>query len=307
MKAFVTDMFALPLPAGHRFPADKYRLLRERVDASMLFRPGDLAIPRAATDEQLLRVHTAAYIEALEKGTLTEAEQRRIGFPWWPGMAERARRTTGGTIEACRAALAEGVAVNLAGGTHHAFPDAGEGFCLFNDAAVAIRAMQAEGRIRRAVVIDLDVHQGNGTASIFRDDPSVFTFSVHGERNFPLRKEPSDLDIGLPDGVTDEDYLRAVEEGTREAIRRAEAEMAVYLAGADPHEGDRLGRMAVTTEGLRRRDGMVLGMCHEARLPVAVCMAGGYGKDIAVTADLYMQTVRVAWEWWLRGRASGTA
>ena len=303
MKAFATDMFALPLPPGHRFPAEKYRLLRERVDASALFRPGEVRIPRAATDEELLRVHTADYVRRVDEGTLSQAEQRRIGLPWWPGMSERARRSTGGTIEACRAALGEGVAVNLAGGTHHAFADAGEGFCIFNDAAVALRAMQAEGRIARAVVIDLDVHQGNGTAAIFRDDPSVFAFSIHGERNFPLRKEPGDLDIGLPDGTTDEAYLRAVEQGTRLAIARADAGLAVYLAGADPHEGDRLGRMAVTAEGLRRRDETVLGLCHEARLPVAVCMAGGYGKEIAVTADLYMQTVRVAWRWQRHGAA----
>jgi acetoin utilization deacetylase AcuC-like enzyme len=304
MKAFVTDMFPLPLPAGHRFPVDKYRLLRERIERSHLFRPGEFIIPHAATDEELLRVHTAEYIEKVTNGTLSEAEQRRIGLPWSPEMPERSRRSTGGTIEACRAALNEGIAVNLAGGTHHAFPDAGEGFCVFNDAAVAARAMQAEGRIRRAVIIDLDVHQGNGTAFIFRDDPSVFTFSVHGEKNFPLRKEPGDLDIGLPDGTRDEEYLAAVERGAREAIERSQADLAIYLAGADPHEGDRLGRMAVSADGLRRRDELVLAMLHDAGIPAAVCMAGGYGKDIAVTADIYFQTVSVCAVLALRKMAS---
>jgi acetoin utilization deacetylase AcuC-like enzyme len=297
MKAFVTEMFPVPLPEGHRFPRDKYRLLRERVDTSGLFRPGELIIPHAATDEELLRVHTPEYVEKVKHGTLSEAEQRRIGLPWSPELAERSRRSAGGTIEAARAALADGVAITLAGGTHHAFPDAGEGFCVFNDVAVAVRAMQAEGRIHRAVIIDLDVHQGNGTAFIFRDDPSVFTFSVHGEYNFPLRKEPGDLDIGLPDNTRDEVYLAAVERGTAEAIRRSGADLAFYLAGADPHENDRLGRMKISADGLRRRDEMVLAMLHDVRVPVAVCIAGGYGKDVSITADLYMQTVRecVAW------------
>jgi acetoin utilization deacetylase AcuC-like enzyme len=299
MKAFVTEMFPVPLPEGHRFPREKYRLLRERVDASGLFRPGELIIPHAATDEELLRVHTPEYIAKVKHGTLSEAEQRRIGLPWSPELAERSRRSVGGTIEAARAALADGIAITLAGGTHHAFPDAGEGFCVFNDVAVAVRAMQAEGRIQRAVIIDLDVHQGNGTAFIFRDDLSVFTFSIHGEYNFPLRKEPGDLDIGLPDNTRDEEYLAAVERGSAEAIRRAEADLAFYLAGADPHENDRLGRMKISAAGLRRRDEMVLSMLHDARIPVAVCIAGGYGKDVSITADLYMQTVRecVAWSW----------
>ncbi len=297
MKAFFTDIFTLPLPEGHRFPIDKYRLLRERIDASTLFRPGQLIIPHAATDEELLRVHTPEYLAKVINGTLSEAEVRRIGLPWSPELVERSRRSTGATVEACRAALAEGVAVSLSGGTHHAFPDAGEGFCVFNDAAVAARAMQAEGRARRVVIIDLDVHQGNGTALTFRDDPSVFTFSVHGQYNFPLRKEPGDLDIGLPDGVGDEEYLAAAENGTREAIERSSADLAIYLAGADPHEGDRLGRMRLTADGLRRRDEMVFALLHDARIPVAVVMAGGYGKDIATTANLYFQTVSIAAAW----------
>lgn len=304
MNAFVTEMFPLPLPQGHRFPREKYLLLRERIDASGLFRPGQLLIPHAATDEELLRVHTADYIDRVQFGTLTEAEQRRIGFPWSPELAERSRRSTGGTIDAARAALSDGVAITLAGGTHHAFPDAGEGFCIFNDVAVAARAMQAERRVHRVVIIDLDVHQGNGTAFIFRDDPTVFTFSVHGQHNFPLRKEPSDLDIGLPDDTGDDAYLAAVETGTREALRRADADFALYLAGADPHENDRLGRMKVTAAGLRQRDELVLGLLHQANIPVAVCIAGGYGKDIAVTAELYFQTVQTCVAWAAQRRQS---
>jgi acetoin utilization deacetylase AcuC-like enzyme len=297
MKAFVTDQFPLPLPEGHRFPAAKYALLRQRVEASGLFGPEDLVEPHAATDEEVLRVHDPGYLRRLTEGRLSEAEQRRIGFPWSPQMVERSRRSSGGTIEACRAALEDGVAVNLAGGTHHAFSDAGEGFCVFNDAAVAARAMQAERRAGRLVVLDCDVHQGNGTAAIFRDDDSVFTFSIHGAKNFPLRKVPSDLDVELPDGAGDGEYLAALEQGVWEALHRARAELAVYLAGADPFEGDRLGRLKVSKDGLARRDELVFAACSRAGLPVAVVMAGGYAHDVHDTVDVYFQTVRLAAEW----------
>ena len=302
MKLFSADQFTFPLPEGHRFPVAKYRLLRQRVEESGLFRPEDLLVPHAATDEELLRVHSAEYLRKLREGTLSEMEQRRIGLPWSPELVERSRRTTGATIEACRAALEEGIAVNLAGGTHHAFRDAGEGFCVFNDAAVAVRAMQAEGLLERVVIIDLDVHQGNGTAAIFQGDDRVFTFSVHGARNFPLRKETSDLDVELPDGTADEAYLEAVEQGVWEALHRAQAELAIYLAGADPFEGDRLGRMKVTKAALARRSEIVFAACAQQRLPVAVTMAGGYGHDIGATVDVYFETVRQALQWWQRGR-----
>ncbi|MGL4553220.1 MAG: histone deacetylase family protein [Gemmataceae bacterium] len=297
VRAFVTDQFDLPLPPDHRFPVAKYRLLRQRVEASGLFAPADLVTAPAATEEELLRVHTPEYLRKLLTGTLSDAEVRRIGFPYTPAMVERSRRTAGATAAAARAALDDGIAVNLAGGTHHAFPDAGEGFCIFNDVAVAARAMQAEGRIERAVVIDLDVHQGNGTAAIFRADDTVFTFSVHGEKNFPLRREPSDLDIGLPDGADDLAYLKAVEEGTWEALYRAGADVAFYLAGADPHEGDRLGRMKVTKAGLARRSEIVLELCSRDKLPVVVTMAGGYGRDIDDSVDVYFDTVRLCHDW----------
>jgi len=303
MKVFVSDQFELPLPPDHRFPVAKYRLLRQRVDESGLFREEQLLVAPEAEYADLVRVHTPEYLDKIFHGRLSEAEIRRIGFPYSPQLVQRSRRTTGATVAAARLALAEGVAVNLAGGTHHAFADAGEGFCLFNDAAVAARAMQAEGRINRAVILDLDVHQGNGTAAIFRKDESVFTFSIHGEKNFPLRKEASDLDIGLPDGTGDADYLRAVEEGTWEALYRAQADLAFYLAGADPHENDRLGRMKVSTAGLDRRTQIVLELCAQFRVPLVVMMAGGYGKEIADSVTVYFNTVCRCLQWWQKGIA----
>jgi acetoin utilization deacetylase AcuC-like enzyme len=264
----------------------KYALLRERVAAANL---GELIVPHAATDEEILRVHSPEYWERVKSGTLSAQEVRRIGFPWSEAMVERSRRSAGATIEACRAALTEGVAVNLAGGTHHAFRDAGEGYCILNDSAIAARAMQAERRVERVIVIDCDVHQGNGTAAIFKDDPTVFTFSIHGVHNFPLRKEPSDLDVDLDDGADDETYLRALEEGLRKTPR---ADLAIYLAGADPFVGDRLGRLAVTKAGLAERDRMVFRHC--AGMPVAVTMAGGYGHDVHDTVDVQFRTVAIA-------------
>jgi acetoin utilization deacetylase AcuC-like enzyme len=221
---------------------------------------------------------------------------RRIGFPWSPEMVERSRRSSGATIAACRAALAEGVAVNLAGGTHHAFRDHGEGFCVFNDSAIAARAMQAEGRARRVVILDCDVHQGNGTASILAGDPTVFTFSIHGSNNFPFHKERSDLDIELPDGTGDTAYLAVLEDGVCRALALANADLAIYLAGADPYVGDRLGKMALTMEGLAARDRIVLDLCYGARIPTAVTMAGGYAKNVEDIVAIHLQTVRIAAE-----------
>jgi acetoin utilization deacetylase AcuC-like enzyme len=298
VKAFYTDLFVLPLPEGHRFPMAKYSLLRQRVAESGLIAPGDLRVPHAATDEEILRAHSEDYLRRVVEGRLTEAEVRRIGFPWSPGMVERSRRSSGATIEACRAALDEGVAVNLAGGTHHAFRDCGEGYCVFNDSAVAARAVQAEGRARRVVILDCDVHQGNGTAAIFREGPTVFTFSIHGAKNFPLRKEVSDLDVGLPDGCGDAEYLEALERGVGVALERARAELAIYLAGADPYEDDRLGRLKLTKQGLAERDRLVLGRCRAAGLPVAVTMAGGYPRRVEDAVDIHFQTVRLAAEMW---------
>ncbi|HET9209709.1 MAG TPA: histone deacetylase [Thermoanaerobaculia bacterium] len=294
MKAFYCDHFVLPLPEGHRFPMEKYSRLRERAQAAGVLARGDLIVPHAATDEEILRVHDAEYLRRVMAGELDRAEARRIGFPWSPAMVERSRRSAGGTIEACRAALEEGAAVNLAGGTHHAFRDRGEGYCVFNDAAIASRAVQAEGLAGRVVVIDCDVHQGNGTAAIFADDPTVFTFSIHGRNNFPFHKERSDLDVGLPDGTADEEYLAALEEGLGRALPAARADLAIYVSGADPHERDRLGRLKVSRAGLRERDRLVLAFCRRAGLPVAAVMAGGYNVDVAETVEIHLQTMAEA-------------
>jgi acetoin utilization deacetylase AcuC-like enzyme len=273
---------------------EKYRLLRERVLAAGVVAPDDLLVPRAATDEEILRAHDAEYLQRVQSGGLSREETRRIGFPWSPAMVERSRRSAGGTLAACRAALDDGAAVNLAGGTHHAFRDRGEGYCVFNDAAIAARALQAEGRAERIVIVDCDVHQGNGTAAIFRDDPTAFTFSIHGRNNFPFHKERSDLDVELADGAADAEYLAALEAGLDCALAAARAEFAIYVSGADPHERDRLGRLKVSRAGLLARDRLVFGRCGRNGLPVAVVMAGGYNQDVTETVEVHLQTVREA-------------
>lgn len=292
VKAFYSDHFVLPLPQGHRFPMQKYRMLREGVAAEL---------PRVSfeeapytTDGVLALAHHPLYIERVSHGLLSDKEQKAIGFPWTPQMVERSRRSSGATISACRAAFDSGVAVNLAGGTHHAYADHGEGFCIFNDAAIAARLMQAERRARRVAVIDLDVHQGNGTAAILANDDSVFTFSVHGQNNYPFAKETSDLDIALPDGVEDDEYLASLKEGLDTLFSRFAPDLLIYLAGADPHEGDRLGKMKLTLAGLAARDRMVFDRARERGLPVAVAMAGGYGKNIQDTVAVHLQTIAIA-------------
>jgi acetoin utilization deacetylase AcuC-like enzyme len=294
MKIFYSDHFVLPLPEGHRFPMRKYSLLRQRVVEAQLVPPEDMQIPEPAGDEQILLVHDAEYLERVKAGTLSEKEIRRIGFPWSPQMVERSRRSVGGTLSACRAALREGIGVNLAGGTHHAYPDHGEGYCVFNDCAIAARAMQKEGLANRIVILDCDVHQGNGTAAIFQEDPSVFTFSIHGAKNFPFHKETSSLDIALPDGTGDETFLDALQGGVQRALELANAELALYLAGADPYMGDRLGRLSVSKAGLATRDRLVFDMCRRADIPFVVTMSGGYAQAIEDTVDIHFQTVRLA-------------
>jgi acetoin utilization deacetylase AcuC-like enzyme len=297
MKCFYADHFVLPLPEGHRFPMRKYARLRERLLAEGIVSADDLLIPPAATDEEILRCHDAEYYRRATVGELTEAELRRIGFPWTPQMIERSRRSSGATLAAARVALSgDGLAANLAGGTHHACRDHGEGFCVFNDAAITARAMQAEGLARRVVVIDCDVHQGNGTADITRGDPTIFTFSIHGDKNFPFRKVAGDLDIGLPDGTTDEMYLELVYEGTRRAIMMSGADLAIYIAGADPFEGDRLGKLKISKRGLWERDKIVFDLCEQAGLPVAIAMGGGYARDVEDIVDIHLQTIQQAVE-----------
>lgn len=297
MDVFYSDHFVLPLPAGHRFPMPKYSRLRERVLASEL--GSSCHVPAPAEDDQIELVHDPAYLDRVKNGTLSRAEQQAIGFPWTPQMVERSRRSSGATIAACRSALENGTAANLAGGTHHAFRARGEGFCVFNDSAIAARVLKKEGKVRRVLIVDCDVHQGNGTASIFRDDPSVFTFSIHGANNYPFTKEQSDLDIELPDGTADVAYLEALERGLTEALRRASADLAIYLAGADPYRDDRLGRLALTKRGLRERDRLVFGACELSGLPVAVAMAGGYARDIEDTVDIHFTTIETA-AWFCR-------
>ncbi|MBC7709336.1 MAG: histone deacetylase [Rhizobacter sp.] len=293
MRVFYTDHFVLPLPDGHRFPMQKYSLLREAVQA---YASHSLEEAPAAHDEQLLLVHDAAYIERMSNGGLSATEIRQIGFPWSAPMAERARRSAGATIVAATAALHERCAINLAGGTHHAFADHGEGFCCYNDAAVAARVLQRDHDLQRVLICDLDVHQGNGTASIFRDDDSVFTFSMHGARNYPVRKETSDLDLELLDGCDDATYLAALHTHLPQIIHRFQPQAMIYLAGADPYEGDRLGRLKLTKAGLAARDRFVLELARDNAVAVAVTMAGGYAHDVADIVDIHFNTVRTAFE-----------
>jgi acetoin utilization deacetylase AcuC-like enzyme len=294
VKVFYSDRFVLPLPEGHRFPMVKYSRLRERVAATDICAPGELRAPRAVSNKEILRSHERGYLRRVVAGTLTEKEVRRIGFPWSEKMVERSRRASGGTLGACHAALEDGFAANLAGGTHHAFADRGEGYCIFNDSAIAARAVQAGGLVERVVVVDTDVHQGNGTAAILHGDPSVFTFSIHGAKNFPFHKEVSDLDVALPDGADDSEFLDALEDGLERSLEESRAELAIYLAGADPFEDDRLGRLSVTKEGLAERDRLVLESCRERGLPVAVTMAGGYARDVEDTVDIHFQSIERA-------------
>jgi acetoin utilization deacetylase AcuC-like enzyme len=292
--AFYTDHFVLPLPEGHAFPMTKYSRLRELVVAEGIIDASDLRVPEAATREHLELVHTPRYVSAVIDGTLDAKEQRRIGFPWSPAMAERARRSVGATIAAARQALDAGVSANLAGGTHHGFADHGEGYCVFNDVAVASRVLQRDHAIERILVVDLDVHQGNGTAAIFAGDPSVFTFSMHAAGNFPFRKERSDLDVELADGTDDAAYLAALDDALAQAVARARPQIVFYVAGADPYEGDRLGKLKLTIDGLRERDRRVFAATAAAGAPIVVTMAGGYCADVETIARIHANTLREA-------------
>jgi acetoin utilization deacetylase AcuC-like enzyme len=294
LHCWTSARYTIPLPPGHRFPITKYALLRDAVIESGLVAPGDLHEPERASVDALLLVHTERYVRALVGGELTEAEQRRIGLPWSESLVERSFRAVGGTCEAAMAALDRGVTMNLAGGTHHAFPDHGEGFCVFNDVAVAIRLLQRDGRIRRAAVIDLDVHQGNGTHAVFAGDSSVYTFSMHGGRNYPFHKVAGSFDVELADGTGDDAYLAALGDALPRVLAAAAPDLVIYLAGADAHEGDRLGRLCLTFDGLARRDAMVLDACREVGIPVAITIAGGYGRDIADSVRVHLSTVRIA-------------
>ncbi|MBC7897553.1 MAG: histone deacetylase [Cytophagaceae bacterium] len=289
--------FAVPLPDGHRFPIAKYALLRDRVLAEGLVDVDTLHDPERVPVDAVLRVHSPEYLHRLVHGTLDKAAIRRLGFPWSDGLVERSFRAAGGTFEATAAALTHGIAMNLAGGTHHAFPDHGEGFCVFNDVAIAASELLATRRVERVAIIDLDVHQGNGTHAVFAGEDRVYTFSMHGRRNYPFHKVPGDLDVELEDGTGDEVYLELLADALPRVLHASRAQVAFYLAGADAHEYDRLGRLAMTHEGLARRDHMVLRACREVGIPVVITIAGGYGHDIATTVEAHVRTVRAALEY----------
>jgi acetoin utilization deacetylase AcuC-like enzyme len=310
MHAYYSDHFVLPLPPGHRFPMAKYQMLRDRV-AAELVQVRQQEAPRAS-DGELALAHHPAYIQSLSDGSIAQLQpqvMRDIGFPWSHAMVERSRRSAGATVAAVRDVLAgQGIAANMAGGTHHASADKGAGFCVFNDAAIAARVAQMEwGRTQRqplrVAVVDLDVHQGDGTASIFQGDPSVFTLSLHGEKNFPFQKQVSDLDVGLPDGCGDVAYLEALENALDQLVQRFEPGLLIYLAGADPFEGDRLGRLKLSFDGLQARDRRVFDWAWQRRLPLAFAMAGGYGTQLEQTVQVQVNTYTVALEYWQRWQA----
>jgi acetoin utilization deacetylase AcuC-like enzyme len=282
----------MPLPEGHRFPMGKYCLVRDGVMAAGLLPAAAIHEPERIARESLRLVHGAGYVDGVLAGTLGDAAMRRLGFPWHPLLPERSLRTVQGTLEAARDALEQGAGINLAGGTHHAYPDHGEGYCVFNDVAVAIRTLQRDGHLARAVIIDLDVHQGNGTAKIFGDDPDTFTFSMHGAKNYPFRKERSHLDVELADRTGDAEYLALVDRHLDDVLDRARADLVVYIAGADPYHGDRLGRLQLSIDGLRNRDRRVFDACWRRRLPVVMVLGGGYAADLGDLVTIHGNTVR---------------
>lgn len=302
IKAFSTDQFELPLPVGHRFPMVKYRMLKESLQQLSAI---SLESPPAATDEQLLLCHDSVYIEQLCTGSLDEKAMKRIGFPWSPAMVERSRRSVGATIAACEAAYFSEpkVAFNLAGGTHHAHRNFGSGYCCFNDAAVACCWMQTHWGLGQVTIIDLDVHQGDGTAAILAERNETLTCSMHGASNFPFRKTRSDIDIALADGTGDEAYLEALH-GLLQTLDQAVAhELIIYLAGADPLESDRLGRLSLSHNGLRARDEAVFTFAKTRGIPIAVAMAGGYADPIELTVQAHRQTFECAIDLFCMGPA----
>ncbi|MNX49256.1 Acetoin utilization protein AcuC [compost metagenome] len=286
--------YTIPLPEGHTFPMEKYRALYRILKTQGLLEDADVVEPSEADWADLALVHTPEYLTMLREGTMDRATSRKLGFPWSDAVLRRARLAVQGTINAAMMALQDGHAANLAGGTHHAFPDRGEGFCLLHDVAIAIRVYQRRRWIRTALTVDLDVHQGNGTAAIFAGDPSVYTFSMHGAKNYPFRKERSSLDVELTDGCGDAEYLGLLAEHLPRAIAESGADLAFYLAGVDPVLGDRLGRLALSEEGLYKRDRMVFAALKEAGIPMVLVMSGGYSASAERTAELHAVAHRAA-------------
>lgn len=297
MKVCYSDRYLVPLIPTHPFPMQKYRLVRNRLLEEGSITHWHLLEPKLATDEDILLVHDRDYWLRCKNGELSAAEVRRIGFPWSSALVQRSQASVQGTIEAAQHALRDGIASNLAGGTHHAFPDHGEGYCVLNDMAIATRVLQRDGLARRIAIIDCDVHQGNGTAAIFNGEAQVFTFSMHGEKNFPLRKERSTIDVNLPDGIDDETYLQLLAQHVPAILQEFQPDFVFYQAGVDPHERDRLGKLKLTHEGLRARDEFVIGTCRKAEIPLVTTMGGGYGKDISDTVEGHCNTVRTALRW----------
>jgi acetoin utilization deacetylase AcuC-like enzyme len=293
MRVSYTSRYYADIGEGHVFPIRKFELVRDRLLREGTLRPQQIVEPLPAPITDVLLVHTEDYVTRLRSGTLSPREIRRLGLPWSKALVRRSFLAAGGTINAARFALEDGIGSNLAGGTHHAFPDRGEGFCVLNDVAIAIRALQRDGLIKRAAIIDCDVHQGNGTATIFEDDESVFTFSMHGAKNYPLFKARSTLDVELPDETTDASYLETLQKHLPQVFNHS-PEMIFYLGGADPYQGDKLGRLALTIEGLRERDRIVLAECRKRGVAVATVMSGGYAANISDTVEIHCNTIRAA-------------
>lgn len=295
MQVFYSPRYYADIGTGHVFPIRKFELVRDQLLAEGTLQASEIVEPEPASIEDVLLVHTEDYVSRLCNGTLTAKEIRRLGLPWSESLVRRSFYAVGGTLAATHASLAEGYSSNLAGGTHHSFPERGEGFCVLNDVAIAIRAMRARKIIRRAAIVDGDVHQGNGTATIFSGDNDTFTFSMHGANNYPLFKAQSSLDIELPDGTSDDEYLDCLARHLP-AVLAHDPDIVFYLAGADPYAGDKLGRLALSIDGLRARDKFVLSECLAREVPVVTVMSGGYGKEIDDTIEIHCNTIRMVKE-----------
>lgn len=295
MQVFYTPRYYADIGPGHVFPIRKFELVRDRLLAEGTLEPAEIVEPAPAPLEDVLLVHTTDYVSRLCSGNLTTKESRRLGLPWSESLVQRSFYAVGGTLAATRASLAAGYSSNLAGGTHHSFSDRGEGFCVLNDVAIAIRAMRARKLFQRAAIVDCDVHQGNGTATIFAGDDDTFTFSIHGANNYPLFKAQSTLDVELADDTSDTEYLDTLAKHLP-SVFAADPEIVFYLAGADPYKGDKLGRLALSIDGLRERDAYVLRECYEREVPIVTVMSGGYGKEINDTIEIHCNTVRMVKE-----------
>ena len=295
MQVFYTPRYYADIGQGHIFPIRKFELVRDKLLAEGTLHTQEIVEPTPAPLEDVLLVHTEDYVSRLCSGELTPKEIRRLGLPWSESLVRRSFYAVGGTLAATAASLTDGYSSNLAGGTHHAFSDRGEGFCVLNDVAIAIRAMRARKLIERAAIVDCDVHQGNGTATIFAGDTNTFTFSMHGANNYPLFKAQSTLDIELPDGTSDAEYLETLARHLQHVFQ-SDPQIVFYLAGADPYRGDKLGRLALSIDGLRERDAYVLRQCYEREIPIVTVMSGGYGKDINDTIEIHCNTIRMVKE-----------